>query len=248
MHVRIVQGKLQSEFDRLLRPYAEYSGVTEDDIDDELSDAQERMTNLQKRRRHDTPEGKALQRKITDLKLLVELRGLILAEKTSNALLRRQELQSEFDRLLRPYAEDWAVAEDDIDDELRDAQERMTKLREKGRHNKFLHQKITDFERLVELRDLLRNPPSVEGTEALGSKCDDVSRAHTEVTGACDEPKDHHDSADGGGFVGTYGAVGTGHHVTALAGSNGDGDNDNHVETVDRGTDIEVNKCCCTIM
>ena len=129
---------------------------------------------------------------------------------------RIQELQSGFDQLLRPYAEVSGVTEDDIDDELRGAQKRMTALRKKRRlRSKALPQKINDFQQLVKLRDLLRTPPATRTEEVLESECDDVSRPHTEVTGASDESKLLYSSA-----VGTYGAV-------------------------DTGTDIEVIKCCC---
>ena len=43
------------------------------------------------------------------------------------------------------------MSKEDVDDELSDTQE--TKLHEEGHHSKALHQKIADFERLVQVRD-----------------------------------------------------------------------------------------------
>ena len=77
---------------------------------------------------------------------------------------RLQELQSEFNQRLRPYTDLDGVTEDEIDEELRDAQKRMTTLRKKNRvHSNALPKKINDLELLAELRDLLRIPP-VTGT------------------------------------------------------------------------------------
>ena len=85
---------------------------------------------------------------------------------------------------------------DEIDDELRGAEERMTKLREKGRHgSNTLTEKITKFKRLVELRDLLTTPPAPRTEEVLESECDDLSRPHTDVTVVSDEIRQLHSSA-----------------------------------------------------
>ena len=70
--------KSQSEFDQLLRPYAEGSEIGRDDIDDELADAQVRMAKLRDKSRHETPEGAALQQKVTEFKRLVELRKVLV--------------------------------------------------------------------------------------------------------------------------------------------------------------------------
>ena len=71
--------------------------------------------------------------------------------------------QSEFDQMLRPLAENSDIGRDDIDDELADAQTRMAKLRDKGRHEtpegSTLQQKITDLKHLVELRQLVVGHP-----------------------------------------------------------------------------------------
>ena len=57
------------------------------------------------------------------------------------------------------------MTEDDIDNKLRDAQTRMATLLKQNRRlrSNALPQKINDFKRLVELRDLLTTPP-VTGT------------------------------------------------------------------------------------
>ena len=70
--------KSQCEFDKLLRPYSKDSDICRDDIDDELVDAHERMEKLREKGRHETKEGSALQKKITDLKNLMELRQLVV--------------------------------------------------------------------------------------------------------------------------------------------------------------------------
>ncbi len=69
--------ELQSEFDKLLHHHVEDSGISKDDIDEELADAKERMAKLRKKGRHDTRLGKALQSRINDLGRLVELRDLL---------------------------------------------------------------------------------------------------------------------------------------------------------------------------
>ena len=66
------------EFKSLLMPYTQHSGVTKDRVDAELAETEGRMANLHTENRHNTPDDKALQRKITDFKRLVELRGLIV--------------------------------------------------------------------------------------------------------------------------------------------------------------------------
>ena len=78
----VVHGRLQdlkSEFDDLLRPYTENSGMTADDIDEDFAEATERMARLHKKGRHN----KALQRKIDDFERLMELRLRISVESTS---------------------------------------------------------------------------------------------------------------------------------------------------------------------
>jgi len=144
--------QLESEFNKLLLPYTKELGMTEDDIDDDLAAAQEMMATLRKKGRQDTPRGEAVQRRITDLKRLVELRDLIALEHTKH-------LEAEFDKLLLPYTKDLAITEDDIDDELSDLQEMMATLRKKGRQDtprgKVVQRQIVDFKRLVELRHLI---------------------------------------------------------------------------------------------
>jgi hypothetical protein len=48
-----------------------------------LADAQDRVANLHKKGRHDTPKGEALQRQITDFERLVELRDLMVERHAS---------------------------------------------------------------------------------------------------------------------------------------------------------------------
>ena len=108
--------------------YVEDWGVTEDDIDDELVEAQEKMQNLGKKRK----PSKALQLKIQHFKRLVQLRNwLKVAKHASKTDVRVQELQSQFDQLLLPYTKDWGVRQDDIDDELAESQGKMKKLKKK---------------------------------------------------------------------------------------------------------------------
>ena len=71
------------------------------------------------------------------------------------------------DQLLRSYAEDEDIGRDDIDDELAYANERKETLRRRGclntKEGNFLQQKITDFESLTKLRQLVvgySRPPS----------------------------------------------------------------------------------------
>ena len=162
---------LQSEFARRLR--------------DELSQANERMEGLRAKGEH----SESLQRKVANLERLIELRGLIDAEYVKERTKymdertkymeertkyieaertkymeaerskRMQQLQSEFSRLLHPYAEESGVTRDDIDDQLSQAKERMQHLRAKGKHTRskgqLLQRRIADFERLVELRTLM---------------------------------------------------------------------------------------------
>ena len=140
---------LQSEFARRLR--------------DELSQANERMEGLRAKGEH----SESLQRKVANLERLIELRGLIDAEyvKERSKYMeeerskRMQQLQSEFSRLLHPYAEESGVTRDDIDDQLSQAKESMQHLRAKGKHTRskgqLLQRRIADFERLVELRTLM---------------------------------------------------------------------------------------------
>ena len=71
-------------------------------------------------------------------------------------VIAQDKLQSEFDQLLLRWTESWGITEDDIEDELTDAQEKMEKLRKRGRNSELLQRKIQDLKRLVELRDLLR--------------------------------------------------------------------------------------------
>ena len=72
--------KSQSKFDELLRAYTEDSGISRDDIDDELADAQQRMATLSRKGRHQTPEGSALRNKIADFESLVELRKVVVGQ------------------------------------------------------------------------------------------------------------------------------------------------------------------------
>ena len=54
--------------------------------------------------------------------------------------------------------------------------------------------------------------------------------------------KQHHGSADGGG------SINTDKDVSGGTGSDGDRDNANRVDTVDRGVNIAETKSCCTFM
>ena len=167
--------------------------MSKDGIDDELSDTQE--TKLHEEGHHN----KTLSQKITNFKQLVEVcdSRFSHSNKTLSKFYSRiQELKSDFDEVFYRYNEVSGVTEDEIDDELRDAEERMTKLREKGRRgSNALTQKITNFKRLVELRDLLTTPPAPRTEEVLESECDDLSRPHTEVTVVSDEIRQLHSSA-----------------------------------------------------
>ena len=183
LYVLITQVDLRSEFDQLLLPYTEDSGVTEEDVDAELAEALGQMARLREKGRN----SKSLQRKIQDLKRLVELRALMVAKIATEAHLRMQELQSEFDQLLLPYVKDWGVTQDDIDEELAEALGKMARLRKKGRSSKVLLQKIKDFERLVELRDrlIVRHAfATSKREEKFGSECNQLSRTYTRVLGA----------------------------------------------------------------
>ena len=145
--------KLQSEFHQLLRPYTADSGMTKDDIDEELFNNQAKLRKFRKQGRHETPRGKKLQSKINDLKRLVELRRLLVSN-------RAQEFRSEFHKLLRPYTADSGMTKEDIDDELAEDRAAMARLFKKKLHEtrkgKELQREIKDLERLVELRDLLK--------------------------------------------------------------------------------------------
>ena len=136
--------KVRAEFNGLFKRYA-------DDIEEELSDARERMVALRKKGRH----SKALQRQIKDLERLVELRKLMQAKNASDTNRSTEELQAEFDELLQPYTELSGMSKEDIDEDLSDARGRNATLLKKGRCNKILQQKVKDLERLVELRHQL---------------------------------------------------------------------------------------------
>ena len=71
--------QLRSEFDELLLPYTDNSDIGEEDIDEELAHAQDRILKLRRKDRHKTPEGIAQQKKVKDLKHLVQLRQLMVA-------------------------------------------------------------------------------------------------------------------------------------------------------------------------
>ena len=86
--------KVRAEFNELFKRCA-------DDTDEELSDARERMVEFREKGRH----GKTLQRKIKVLERLVELRDLMQANNASDTNRSTEELQTEFDELLRPYTE-----------------------------------------------------------------------------------------------------------------------------------------------
>ena len=185
---------LEAEFDKLFQPYAKYSGITKDEIDDELREAQESFSKLRKKGRHETPEGQELQKKIDDFERLVELRDLIISAKnTSNGQSWIQELRSEIDKVLRPAS---GKSRDDINDELVNARERIATLRSNGLDGistevDELQRRITDLDRLVELSGVLsaeRNSFATD-TEDMGS------HPHTEVTTVSDESKEHHDNA-----------------------------------------------------
>ena len=68
-------------------------------------------------------------------------------------------LEDEFGKIFQPYAEDAGITKEEIDDELREARSRFSKLKNKGRHEtpegRRLRKKIGDFARLVALRDLI---------------------------------------------------------------------------------------------
>ena len=84
--------------------------------------------------------------------------------------------------MLCPYTDESDVTEDGIDDELRDAQTRMTTLLKQNRlRSNALPQKINDFKLLVELRDLLRTPPVTGTLCTVDTAADD----DVEVTKSC---------------------------------------------------------------
>ena len=70
--------QLEAEFDRLLLPYTEFYGTTTEDIDDDLAELREKMVKLRNKGRHNTPNGKQLQRHISDFERLIKLRDLIV--------------------------------------------------------------------------------------------------------------------------------------------------------------------------
>ena len=93
-------------------------------------------------------------------------------------------LEDEFDKIFQPYAEDAGITKEEIDDELREARSRFSKLENKGCHEKpegrRLREKIVDLIRLVELRNLII-----------------LNENTSEMTGVRDESKEQ--------VVGTYG-------------------------------------------
>ena len=200
---------LEAEFDKLFQPYANYSGIEKDEIDDELREAQESFSKLRKKGRHETPEGQELQKKIDDFERLVELRDLI---NTSNDQSWIQELRSEIDKVLRTINEIDASGKsrDDLHNELVKARERIATLRSNGLDGistevDELQRRITDLDRLVELSGVLsaeRNSFATD-TEDMGS------HPHTEVTSVGDESKEHHDNAGCDESVDTNEHVGT---------------------------------------
>ena len=216
---------------------AEDWGVEDGDIDEELADARERTAKLRKNGRH----SKILQRKIQDFERLLELRGLVVAKNVSDTNPPTEELQSEFDELLTPYAEESGMSEKDIEKELSDARERMAKL----------SVKIKDLERLAELRDQLlarQKFATNEQKENLGSEFDHLSRAYTATLGTDAERKEGHASVEDTSVVVTE------HHASAVAGSDSHRDHTNRAGTADRGVPTDINpefvepKCCCTLM
>ena len=72
------EAKAQAEFDELLHAYAEESGITKDDIEEELAEAEKCLVKLYKQNRHHTPKGQRMQRRVQDLKRLVELRDTMV--------------------------------------------------------------------------------------------------------------------------------------------------------------------------
>lgn len=176
---RVIE-KLQDEFNQLLLPYAEESGITEDDIDHELADAQKRMTHLRREGRDQTPESQLLQLKINDFERLVKLRALMVEAQI-------QEHESEFNKLLMPYTQQSGITEHHVDAELAYAQARMANLRTKDRQDKpdgkALQRKINDFERLVELRGLIMEkhaPDTHPTTQKVQSEFGRLVHPHAE--------------------------------------------------------------------
>ena len=94
-----------------MRPYADGSDSGRDDIDDVLADAQQRMATLRGEGRHETQEGSALQKKITDFKRLVELRQLVVGHPRSPSRLsisprltyRHHDISSVFRAFTHPF-------------------------------------------------------------------------------------------------------------------------------------------------
>ena len=87
--------KLECEFENMLMPYTKQWGITKDEIDEELADAQARLAIMRVKGRQDTPEGKATQHKISDFKRLIELRGLTKESHDRDSNPHMQKKQSE---------------------------------------------------------------------------------------------------------------------------------------------------------
>ena len=93
-----------------------------------------------------------------------------------------RDLEAEFDKLFQPYADDEGIKKEDIDYDLREAQGSFSKLRKKGRHEKPEGQRLqkkTDFERLVEVSDLISAKSISNGQSSiqeLRSEIDKVLR------------------------------------------------------------------------
>ena len=68
----------QAEFDKLLHTYAEESGITKDDIEDELAEADKCLVKIHKKNRNHTPKGQRMQRRAQDFKRLVQLRDTMV--------------------------------------------------------------------------------------------------------------------------------------------------------------------------
>ena len=67
----------EAEFANLFQPYAVEMGITKQDIDDELVEAQGRLDKLREKGREETRSGKKVQKQIDDFTRLVALRRLM---------------------------------------------------------------------------------------------------------------------------------------------------------------------------
>ena len=129
------------------------------------------------------------------------------------------------------------MSKDDIDEDLSDARERMTKLLAKGRHNQILLRKIKVLQRLVKLRDQLlarRTFAMNERKENVGPEFDQLSRPNTEVLDTNDERKKDHVST-----VSNSPKVWPAPTVT---------ERDTHRDNVKRVSTDSDDKSCCTLL